>query len=91
MKGARIIHNQTEKMLYFEDARLEFFGQPIAYLPYFSTPDPTVKRKSGFLIPSYSSSDRYGIGVEVPAVEQQCAARPDDRLLGGDEPEENVK
>jgi LPS-assembly protein len=66
VKGARIIHNQTEKMLYFEDARLEFFGQPIAYLPYFSTPDPTVKRKSGFLIPSYSSSDRYGIGVEVP-------------------------
>lgn len=66
VKGARIIHNQTEKMLYFEDARLEFFGQPIAYLPFFSTPDPTVKRKSGFLIPSYSSSSRYGVGVEVP-------------------------
>jgi len=66
VKGARIIHNQTEKMLYFEDARLEFFGQPIAYLPYFSTPDPSVKRKSGFLLPSYSSSDRYGIGIEMP-------------------------
>ena len=66
VKGARIIHNQTEKMLYFEDARLEFFGQPIAYMPFFSTPDPTVKRKSGFLIPSYSSSSRYGVGVEVP-------------------------
>jgi LPS-assembly protein len=66
VKGARIIHNQTEKMLYFEDARLEFFGQPIAFLPYFSTPDPTVKRKSGFLIPSYSSSNRYGVGLEVP-------------------------
>lgn len=66
VKGARIIHNQTEKMLYFEDARLEFFGQPIAYLPFFSTPDPTVKRKSGFLIPNYSSSTRYGVGIEVP-------------------------
>jgi LPS-assembly protein len=66
VKGARIIHNQTEKMLYFEDARLEFFGQPIAYMPYFSTPDPTVKRKSGVLIPSYSSSTRYGVGIEVP-------------------------
>ncbi len=66
VKGARIIHNQTEKMLYFEDARLEFFGKPIAYLPYFSTPDPSVKRKSGFLIPSYSSSSRYGVGLEVP-------------------------
>ena len=66
VKGARIIHNQTEKMMYFEDASLEFFGQPIAYLPYFSTPDSTVKRKSGFLIPSYSSSTRYGVGFEVP-------------------------
>ena len=66
VKGARIIHNQTEKMLYFEDARLEFFGQPIAFLPYFSTPDPSVKRKSGFLIPSYSQTTRYGVSVEVP-------------------------
>ena len=54
VKGARIIHNQTEKMLYFENAQLEFFGVPMAYLPYFSTPDPTVKRKSGFLMPGYT-------------------------------------
>ena len=54
VKGARIIHNQTEKMLYFENAQLEFFGVPMAYLPFFSTPDPTVKRKSGFLMPSYT-------------------------------------
>ena len=51
VKGARIIHDQTDKMLYFENAQLEFFGVPMAYLPYFSTPDPTVKRKSGFLMP----------------------------------------
>ncbi len=34
VKGARIIHNQTEKMLCFENAQLEFFGVPTAYLPY---------------------------------------------------------
>jgi LPS-assembly protein len=66
VKGARIIHNQTEKMLYFENAQLEFFGVPMAYLPYFSTPDPTVKRKSGFLMPAYSTNSTYGVGVEVP-------------------------
>ncbi len=66
VKAARIIHNQTEKMLYFESASLEFFGQPIAYLPYFSTPDPTVKRKSGFLTPNYMSNTFTGVGVEVP-------------------------
>jgi LPS-assembly protein len=66
VKGARIIHNQTDKMLYFENAQLEFFGVPMAYLPFFSTPDPTVKRKSGFLMPSYTSASGYGIGVEIP-------------------------
>ncbi len=66
VKGARIIHDQAEKMLYFENAQLEFFGVPMAYLPYFSTPDPTVKRKTGFLMPSYTSTANYGVGVEVP-------------------------
>ena len=66
VKGARIIHDQTDKMLYFENAQLEFFGVPMAYLPYFSTPDPTVKRKTGFLMPSYTSVSGYGFGIETP-------------------------
>jgi LPS-assembly protein len=66
VKGARIIHNQEEKMLYFENAQLEFFGVPMAYLPFLSTPDPTVKRKTGFLMPSYTSTTGYGLGVETP-------------------------
>jgi LPS-assembly protein len=67
VKGARIIHDQTEKMLYFETAQIEFFGVPVAYMPYFSTPDPTVKRKSGFLMPGYfPGTSATGIGVEVP-------------------------
>jgi LPS-assembly protein len=66
VKAARIIHNQDEKMIYFEDARLEFFGVPLAYLPYFSAPDPTVKRKTGVLMPGVSSSSKFGVGLEVP-------------------------
>jgi LPS-assembly protein len=66
VKGARIIHDQNDKMLYFENAQLEFFGVPMAYLPYFSTPDPTVKRKTGFLMPSFTSVSTYGFGVETP-------------------------
>jgi LPS-assembly protein len=66
VKGARIIHDQTDKMLYFENAQLEFFGVPMAYLPYFSTPDPTVKRKTGFLMPIYTTVSTYGFGVETP-------------------------
>jgi LPS-assembly protein len=66
VKAARIIHDQGEKMLYFESARLEFFGVPMAYLPYFYTPDPTVKRKTGFLMPIASTNSKYGYGLQTP-------------------------
>jgi LPS-assembly protein len=66
VKAARIIHDQNEKMVYFEDANLEFFGKPIAFLPYFSTPDPSVKRKTGFLMPNTTTSSIYGAAVEIP-------------------------
>ncbi len=33
VQAARIIHDEGEKMLYFEDARVEFFGVPLAYVP----------------------------------------------------------
>jgi LPS-assembly protein len=66
VKSARIIHDKGEKMIYFEDARIEFFGQPLLYLPYFSTPDPTVVRKSGFLMPTASTSSIYDFALETP-------------------------
>jgi LPS-assembly protein len=66
VKGARIIHDHAEKMIYFEDARIEFSGVPLVYMPYLSTPDPTVKRKSGFLMPLFGSSSVYGLAVETP-------------------------
>jgi LPS-assembly protein len=66
VKAARIIHDQGEKMIYFEDARLEFFGQPLLYMPYFSAPDPTVKRKTGFLMPTFKTSSVYGAAAEIP-------------------------
>ncbi|HZL30113.1 MAG TPA: LPS-assembly protein LptD [Pseudolabrys sp.] len=66
VKAARIIHDQNERMIYFEDARLEFFGKPIAWLPYFSAPDPTVKRKTGFLVPLLTTTSVYGAGIDVP-------------------------
>jgi LPS-assembly protein len=66
VKAARILHDENEKTIYFEDARLEFFGFPVAYFPYFWTPDPTVKKKTGFLIPSFVSGNKFGFGAQVP-------------------------
>ena len=65
VQAARIIHDDNEKMLYFEDARVEFFGLPLMYLPFASTPDPSVKRKSGFLFPLMTETTQYGLGVQL--------------------------
>ncbi|MFZ0524395.1 MAG: LPS-assembly protein LptD [Xanthobacteraceae bacterium] len=64
VQAARIIHDEGEKMLYFEDARVEFFGVPLAYVPFMSAPDPTVKRKSGFLFPSLTEGSQFGYSIE---------------------------
>lgn len=66
IRAAKIIHNQEEKTIYYEDAYFEFFGKPIAYLPYMSMPDPSVKRKSGFLIPTGIYKDKLGFGATLP-------------------------
>ncbi|MGA8611986.1 MAG: LPS-assembly protein LptD [Xanthobacteraceae bacterium] len=66
VKAARIIHDDDEKMIYFEDATIDFFGLPVAYFPFMSSPDSTVKRKSGFLYPTLSTSSAYGVSLETP-------------------------
>ncbi len=64
--ASRIIHDQSAATITYQDAQFEVFGYPIFYLPYFQHSDPSVKRQSGFLLPSYSNSTTLGFGVEVP-------------------------
>jgi LPS-assembly protein len=66
VKAKRIIHKESERTIYYENAQLEFFGAPIAYFPFFWTPDPTVKRQSGFLVGNAFSSTNLGVGVSIP-------------------------
>ena len=66
VRAKRIIHNKDEQTIYYEDATLEFSGVPIAYLPYFSMADPSVKRKSGVLAPRYTVKSNLGVGLGIP-------------------------
>ena len=66
VRAAKIIENQQTHTIYFENAWVDVYGVPIAYLPYFSAPDPTVTRKSGVLAPLYTSQSALGFGVSVP-------------------------
>jgi len=66
IKANKITHKKDEGNVYFEDATFEVFGVPVAYVPYFYYPDPTVKRRSGFLAPEFSNSDNLGFAVGTP-------------------------
>lgn len=66
IKSRKIIWNQQKKTVRFEGASFELFGMPIAGLPYFEIADPTVKRKTGFLIPGIRYKSELGVGISVP-------------------------
>ncbi len=66
IKAVEIIHDQTTKDIEYKDAWLEFYGVPILYTPYLSHPDPTVDRRSGFLVPTYGSHSELGLILSTP-------------------------
>ena len=66
IRAGKITHKRSEGNLYYEDAYFDVLGMPVLWVPYFYSPDPSVKRRSGFLAPSFSQSDRLGTEVEIP-------------------------
>jgi LPS-assembly protein len=62
----RIIHDQQAGTISYQDAEFRLFGTTVAYLPYFEHPDPSVKRKSGFLAPGFGNSNDLGFFTEIP-------------------------
>ncbi|KZK97618.1 LPS-assembly protein LptD precursor [Pseudovibrio sp. Ad5] len=66
IKSTTIIHNQQKQRIYFEGASIELFGNTIAKIPYFSIADPSVGRKSGFLLPRFVTKNRLGFGAAIP-------------------------
>lgn len=66
IRAQKIIHNNETHTVYFEESTLEIAGIPVAYLPYFEAPDPTVKRKTGFLTPRFVTSTALGSGASLP-------------------------
>ncbi|MCG8546094.1 MAG: LPS assembly protein LptD, partial [Alphaproteobacteria bacterium] len=66
IKAQKVEHDQERREIRYTNAFLEMFGVPVAYVPYFSHPDPTVKRKSGFLAPDFGTGGNFGGFVRVP-------------------------
>ena len=66
VKAQRVVQNGETHTVRLEHARFQLFGQSIAYIPWIEVPDNTVKRKSGFLFPTFSASENLGFGASVP-------------------------
>jgi LPS-assembly protein len=66
LKAREIDHDKELQLIEFRDATMEIDGWPVFYSPYISAPDPSVKRASGFLMPSIGGSNTLGANVTIP-------------------------
>ena len=66
MFAKEIKHDKEKKTINYKDAWLKIYDTPIFYFPKFFHPDPTVKRQSGFLMPSFNQSTSLGTSFNIP-------------------------
>lgn len=66
VKALRVTHDRQRRSITYQDAFLEVFGVPVLYTPFFSHPDPTVERKTGFLPPSFGRNSALGFTYGQP-------------------------
>ncbi len=63
LQAEKSVHDNVDKEIRYTNTFIDLFGVPVFYAPYFSTPDPTVKRRSGFLTPMYGSDTNLGFSL----------------------------
>jgi LPS-assembly protein len=66
IQSTKMLHDNKKKTIYYDNAVIKVYDIPVFYLPKLSHPDPTVKRRSGFLVPSIANSKNLGSGLTVP-------------------------
>ena len=65
LAARRMVHDNDEHEIVYHDAWMEIFGVPVIFTPYFSMPDPSVKRRSGFLTPVHRPVDQPRVPVSA--------------------------
>lgn len=66
LRADTITHDNVDHVIYYHNATVDLAGVPVAFTPYLSGPDPTVKRLTGFLSPQPGYSPNIGASVKVP-------------------------
>ena len=66
IRARRVVHDEVERQIYFDRAQFRLAGVPVLYIPRLRMPDPTLKRATGFLMPSIRTTSDLGTGIKVP-------------------------
>ncbi len=66
IRAKRVIHDEEERMIFFENAQFRIAGLPVAYIPRLRLPDPNRERASGFLAPRLRTTSSLGTGLKLP-------------------------
>jgi len=66
LRAETIVHDQQRHLVEYRDAMLELGGIPMLYLPYLAHADPSVKRQSGLMAPSFGNSTNLGAHITTP-------------------------
>ncbi len=66
ISAEKIRHDKNNQTINYENALLKIYDKPVLYLPKFHHPDPTLKRKSGFLVPSLKNSSNRKNYLNLP-------------------------
>ena len=66
IKAEKITHDKIKKDMIYKNAILKIYDFPVLYFPKFFHPDPSVKRRSGFLQPQFNNSETLGSSLYIP-------------------------
>ncbi|MDR0726718.1 MAG: LPS assembly protein LptD [Rickettsiales bacterium] len=61
-----IEHNMDDHMMKFYNPVFWAYGIPIFWFPFLEMPDPSIKRKSGILLPDFNSTNNMGTQFNLP-------------------------
>ncbi len=66
LTAEKITHDQKNQIINYNNVWLKLYDKPVVYFPKFFHPDPTVKRKSGFLMPTFKTSPNGNSYFSLP-------------------------
>ena len=66
LKAKKIYQDSATKTVHYDHAKIYLFNVPFIYLPYFSHPDPSVNKRSGFLMPTIETDNNLGEKFSIP-------------------------